>query len=270
MREGLVCLKCLGKKRKGVEISRAWEQDFDDQTRLTALWSHFSLFEKEEEVQGEVLREKLAVLIQQHRLGRKKKIDQVYEMDKTLEKGKFGSVVLCRSKATGVEFACKTLKKGEEIVHREAEILQHLSGHPGVVTLKAVSVDAESFYFVMELLRDGCLIRWLEKTPTLDPKNLVRLTSRQKLTVTHGPESERKRNVYEDSLSDDSTPTLASSCRREEEDCGLFGILAVAISRHSDHLPSLLTVRVLNVAGMEITYGDTTLTRWISIMVEEW
>ena len=108
--------------------------------------------------QVEVLRQKLAVLIQQHRLGRKKKIDQVYEMDKTLGKGKFGSVVLCRSKATGAEFACKTLKKGEEIVHREVEILQHLSGHPGVVTLKAVYVDAESFYLVMELFSEGRLL----------------------------------------------------------------------------------------------------------------
>lgn len=71
----------------------------------------------------------------------------------------------------------------------------------------------------------------LLKTPTLEPmKNLLRLTSRQ-LTSTHGAESERKRIIYEDSLSDDSTPTLASSNSCEGEDSGLVDILAVAISR---------------------------------------
>lgn len=72
------------------------------------------------------------------------------------------------------------------------------------------------------------------KTLTLKPKkNLVRLTSRQ-LTCIHGPESERKRLVSHDSLSDDSSPTLASSDSSEvveEEDGGLVDVLAVAISR---------------------------------------
>lgn len=69
----------------------------------------------------------------------------------------------------------------------------------------------------------------LLKAPTLEvKKNLVRLTSRQ-LTVAAGPESERKRSVYDDcSLSDDSTPT-SDSC--DGEDGGLVDILAVAISR---------------------------------------
>ncbi|KAL1544361.1 serine/threonine-protein kinase PEPKR2-like [Salvia divinorum] len=428
-------MECLGKKRKGLEISRAREQDFDDQTRLTVLWSHLSLGDYSRrkkkckeiviskildstrkvvngvatapacgiahlEFSGRGLKRKIGCIDTATRLGRKKKIDQVYEMDKTLGKGKFGSVVLCRSKATGEECACKTLKKGEEIVHREVEIMQHLSGHPGVVTLKAVYEDAESFYLVMELCSEGRLLDqmareghyskqnaaniikelmlavpychemgvvhrdikpenillttcgqmkladfglavrildgqrltgspayvspevlvgnysekvdmwsagvllhallvgvlpfqgdsldtvfeaikkdkldfvggawesvsqpardllskmltrntstrltadgvlwhpWISfytepllQTPTLDRKNLVRLTSRQ-LTGAHGPESEGKRNVYEDSLSDDSTPTLASSCWcEEEEDGGLVDILAVAISR---------------------------------------
>ena len=43
-------------------------------------------------------------------------------------------------------------------MHREVEIMQHLSGHPGVVTLKAVYKDAESFHLVMELCSGGRLL----------------------------------------------------------------------------------------------------------------
>ncbi|KAH6813467.1 phosphoenolpyruvate carboxylase-related kinase 2 [Perilla frutescens var. frutescens] len=431
-------MECLGKKRKGVEISGDCVKDIDDQTRLTILWSHLSLEDYSRrrkkckevaisnnvdsarsvvngvatapacgtarlEFSGRGLKRKIGCIDTATRLGRKKKIDQEYELDRTLGKGKFGSVVLCRSKATGEEFACKTLRKGEEIVHREVEIMQHLSGHPGVVTLKAVYEDAEFFYLVMELCSGGRLLDqmareglyseqkaahiikelmlavrychemgvvhrdikpenillgtsgqmkladfglavrildgqsltgvvgspayvapevlvgnysekvdiwsagvllhallvgvlpfqgdsldtmfeaikkekldfvggawefvsqpardllakmltrnistrltadqilrhpWISfytepllKAPTLEPK--IRLTSRQ-LTSIHGPESERKRLVYHDSLSDDSTQTLASShsCEVVEgEDGGLVDILAVAISR---------------------------------------
>ncbi|KAJ0604862.1 putative protein kinase CAMK-CDPK family [Helianthus annuus] len=61
------------------------------------------------------------------------------------------------------KFACKTLVKGEETVHREVEIMQHLSGHPGVVTLKAVYEDSESFHLVMELCSGGRLIDQMTK-----------------------------------------------------------------------------------------------------------
>ncbi|KAE8695408.1 Serine/threonine-protein kinase PEPKR2 [Hibiscus syriacus] len=62
------------------------------------------------------------------------------------------------SRTTGVEFACKTLHKGEETVHREVEIMQHLSGHPGVVTLQAVYEEPDCFHIVMELCSGGRLI----------------------------------------------------------------------------------------------------------------
>ena len=65
---------------------------------------------------------------------------------------------MCRSRASGAEYACKTLKKGEETVHREVEIMQHLSGHPGVMTLQAVYEEAECFHLVMELCSRGQLI----------------------------------------------------------------------------------------------------------------
>ncbi|KAL4296115.1 hypothetical protein GQ457_12G016570 [Hibiscus cannabinus] len=62
------------------------------------------------------------------------------------------------SRTTGVDFACKTLQKGEETIHREVEIMQHLSSHPGVVTLQAVYEEADCFHLVMELCSGGRLI----------------------------------------------------------------------------------------------------------------
>lgn len=85
-------------------------------------------------------------------------MEQEYDLGAYIGQGKFGSVVLCRSKVTGEEFACKMLRKGEEPVRLEVENMQHLSGHPGVVTLKAVYEDLESFSLVMELCPDGRLL----------------------------------------------------------------------------------------------------------------
>ncbi|XVE93183.1 hypothetical protein REPUB_Repub01dG0168300 [Reevesia pubescens] len=96
-------------------------------------------------------------------LGRKKKIEQDYDLDATIGCGKFGYVVLCRSKVNGEEFACKTLRKGEELVHQEVEIMQHLSGHPGIVTLKALNEDLKSFFLVMELCSWGRLLDQMAK-----------------------------------------------------------------------------------------------------------
>ncbi|KAF2320509.1 hypothetical protein GH714_027841 [Hevea brasiliensis] len=104
------------------------------------------------------LKRKIGCIDVATQLGRKKKIEQQYDLGATIGKGKFGSVVLCRSKVTGEEFACKMLRKGEDLVHREVEIMQHLSGHPGIVTLKAVYEDSESFYLVMELCSGGRLL----------------------------------------------------------------------------------------------------------------
>ncbi|XP_061358565.1 serine/threonine-protein kinase PEPKR2-like [Gastrolobium bilobum] len=63
-----------------------------------------------------------------------------------------------RSLVGGAEYACKTLKKGDETVYREVEIMQHLSGHPGVVTLLAVYEEADCSHLVMELCSGGRLV----------------------------------------------------------------------------------------------------------------
>lgn len=93
------------------------------------------------------------------RTGRKRKLEKDYDLGLELGRGKFGRVRICKSKATGEELACKSLpKKTEENVHKEVEIMQHISGHPSVVTLRAVYEDAESLHLVMELCSGGCLI----------------------------------------------------------------------------------------------------------------
>uniref|UniRef100_A0A2P2LWZ4 Uncharacterized protein MANES_02G147900 n=1 Tax=Rhizophora mucronata TaxID=61149 RepID=A0A2P2LWZ4_RHIMU len=107
---------------------------------------------------GRGLKRKIGCIDAATQTGRKKKIEEDYVTGAKIGRGKFGSVWLCRSKATGVEFACKTLHKGEETVHREVEIMQHLSGHPGVVTLHAVYEELECFHLVMELCSGGRLI----------------------------------------------------------------------------------------------------------------
>ncbi|CAN6465768.1 unnamed protein product [Victoria cruziana] len=113
---------------------------------------------------GRGLKRKLGCIDSATQMGRKKKLEQDYILGPEIGQGKFGSVRLCWSKASGEEFACKTLlKNGEETVHREVEIMQHLSGHPGVVTLKAVYEDVESFHLVMELCPGGRLLDWMVK-----------------------------------------------------------------------------------------------------------
>ncbi|KAK9270751.1 hypothetical protein L1049_026334 [Liquidambar formosana] len=112
---------------------------------------------------GRGLKRKIGCIDVATRMGRKNKIGDNYVLDSTIGQGKFGSVRLCRSRVNGAEFACKTLLKGEDIVHREVEIMQHLSGHPGVVTLQAVYEDAKNFHLVMELCSGGRLIDQMVK-----------------------------------------------------------------------------------------------------------
>lgn len=115
------------------------------------------------DLHGRGVKRKIGCIDAATRIGRKKKIEQDYVLGNEIGKGRFGSVRMCKSKANGEEFACKTLCKGEETVHREVEIMQHLSGHPGVVTLKAVYEDPDCFHLVMELCSGGRLVDQMGK-----------------------------------------------------------------------------------------------------------
>ncbi|XP_078433000.1 phosphoenolpyruvate carboxylase-related kinase 2 [Wolffia australiana] len=105
------------------------------------------------------LKRKLGCIEACTRIGRRKKLESEFILGTEIGQGKFGSVRLCINRATGDEFACKTLpKNGEETVHREVEIMQHLSGHPGVVTLMKVYDDSDSVHLIMELCSGGRLL----------------------------------------------------------------------------------------------------------------
>lgn len=109
------------------------------------------------------LKRKIGCIDVATQMGRKNRIEDDYVMVEAIGKGKFGSVWLCRSRVSGEEYACKTLRKGEESVHREVEIMQHLSGHQGIVMLKAVYEDTECYHLVMEFCSGGQLIDRMRK-----------------------------------------------------------------------------------------------------------
>ncbi|XP_059648006.1 serine/threonine-protein kinase PEPKR2-like [Cornus florida] len=183
-------MEFLGRKRKGTDILPTSRKN---PTPLTTMWSHMSLedYSRQKKKCKEVVdietlssseslvtgvatappcgslssdspgrgfKRKIGCIDAATQMGRKKKLEQEFDLGATIGRGKFGSVVLCRNKASGEEFACKTLHKGKEIVHQEVEIMQHLSGHPGIVILKAVYEDANLFHLVMELCSGGRLL----------------------------------------------------------------------------------------------------------------
>nr|GEW01214.1 putative reverse transcriptase domain-containing protein [Tanacetum cinerariifolium] len=130
------------------------------------------------------------------RMGRKNKIEQEFERGETLGQWKFGYVVFFNgklvSKVNGDQYACKSLPKGEEIVHKEVEIMQHLFGHQGIVTLKAMYEDAQYIHLVMKLCsgwhlfdqmrKDGWMLEYLNREEHLhERKGVVCFGKRGKL-----------------------------------------------------------------------------------------
>ncbi|XP_071683614.1 serine/threonine-protein kinase PEPKR2-like [Lolium perenne] len=92
------------------------------------------------------LKRKVGCIDSATRIGRKKRLEAEYELGTQIGRGKFGAVRICARGGGGEAFACKALPRsgGETGAHREVEIMQHLSGHPGVVTLRAVFVGLVS------------------------------------------------------------------------------------------------------------------------------
>ncbi|KAF8023359.1 hypothetical protein BT93_F0764 [Corymbia citriodora subsp. variegata] len=134
---------------------------------------------------GRGLKRKIGCIDVATRMGRKNKIEDDYISGDTIGQGKFGSVWLCRSRISGVEFACKTLQKGEDTVHREVEIMQHLSGHPGVVTLLAVYEEPDSFHLVMELCSGGRLIDQMVKEAPFSEQRAANILKEVMLVIKY-------------------------------------------------------------------------------------
>ncbi|OEL24255.1 Serine/threonine-protein kinase PEPKR2 [Dichanthelium oligosanthes] len=101
------------------------------------------------------LKQKMGCIDSATRIGHRKQLESEYDLGEEIGHGKFRSVRLCHAWAGAGEeklFACKALpKNAADTAHREVEIMQHLLGHLGVVTLRAIFKDADTFYLIMEL-----------------------------------------------------------------------------------------------------------------------
>ncbi|KAG5252980.1 calcium-dependent protein [Salix suchowensis] len=89
-------------------------------------------------------------------------LKEYYNLGRKLGHGQFGTTFLCVEKATGKEYACKSISKeklltSDEVddVRREIQIMHHLAGHPNVVSIKGAYEDAMAVHVVMELCAGG-------------------------------------------------------------------------------------------------------------------
>ncbi|EMS58448.1 Calcium-dependent protein kinase 2 [Triticum urartu] len=90
------------------------------------------------------------------------RIKDLYTLGKKLGQGQFGTTYKCVEKATGKEFACKSIAKRKlvteedvEDVRREIQIMHHLAGHPNVISIVGAYEDAVAVHLVMELCAGG-------------------------------------------------------------------------------------------------------------------
>ncbi|MBA0866539.1 hypothetical protein Goshw_022038 [Gossypium schwendimanii] len=186
---------------------------------------------------GRGLKRKMGCIEVITRISGTKKVEDDYVKGDTIEQGKFRSIWLCRSRTSGVEFACKTLLRGEETVHREMEIMQHLSGHPGFVTLQVLYEEPDCFYLVLSGLA-GSLVyvapevllgNYSEKVDILSAGVPLHV-----LLVGVLPfQGDSLRAVFEaiKNVPQQVLTSLSSCCKSEEQDKnGVVDLLAVAIS----------------------------------------
>lgn len=98
------------------------------------------------------------------------KLEDQYKLGDQLGWGQFGTIRACLNKLNGEVLACKSIAKERlttqqdvKSVKLEIEIMTKLSGHPNVVSLKAVYEEENFVHLVMELCAGGELFHRLEK-----------------------------------------------------------------------------------------------------------
>ncbi|PON82515.1 Serine/threonine protein kinase [Trema orientale] len=126
--------------------------------------------------------------------------EDFYTCDRQLGAGEFGRTFLCVEKATGKEYAFKSIEKRKiisdvdaEDVRREIQIMHHLAGQPNVISIKEAYENAEAVCIVMELCEGGDLseaICWGRnygdrKAATLTRKIVEALEACHSLGVMH-------------------------------------------------------------------------------------
>ncbi|XP_009625601.1 calcium-dependent protein kinase 1-like [Nicotiana tomentosiformis] len=89
-------------------------------------------------------------------------LKEFFSIGKKLGQGQFGTTFKCVEKATGKEYACKSIAKRKlltdddvEDVRREVQIMHHLAGHPHVISIKGAYEDAVAVHVVMEFCAGG-------------------------------------------------------------------------------------------------------------------
>ncbi|KAJ6825289.1 calcium-dependent protein kinase 10-like isoform X1 [Iris pallida] len=93
---------------------------------------------------------------------RTESLKELYSVGRKLGAGQFGTTYLCVEKATGKEYACKSIAKRKlateedvEDVRREIQIMHHLAGHPNVISIKGAYEDAVAVHVVMDVCGGG-------------------------------------------------------------------------------------------------------------------
>ncbi|KAK7280782.1 hypothetical protein RJT34_25849 [Clitoria ternatea] len=112
-------------------------------------------------------------------------INTMYEIKRELGRGTFGITYLCVEKATGREYACKSIPR-EKMDNNPTEvmILQHLSGQHNIVELKAAYEDRKKVHLVMELCSGGELFHRIVAKGKYSEREAATIM-RQILNVVH-------------------------------------------------------------------------------------
>ncbi|KAL6882635.1 hypothetical protein ACP4OV_011325 [Aristida adscensionis] len=115
----------------------------------------------------------------------------LYQLERKLGSGQFGTTYLCTERATGVRYACKSVSKRKlvrradvEDMRREVTILQHLSGQPNVAEFKGAFEDAECVHVVMEYCSGGELFDRITAKGSYSERQAAAVC-RDVLTVVH-------------------------------------------------------------------------------------
>ena len=89
-------------------------------------------------------------------------LKEYYNLGAKLGHGQYGTTFLCVEKATGKEYACKSISKRKllmredvEDVRREIQIMHHLAGQPNIISIRGAYEDAVAVHVVMELCAGG-------------------------------------------------------------------------------------------------------------------
>lgn len=109
-------------------------------------------------------------------------LQKAYYIGKELGRGQFGVTYLCTEKATGLQYACKSISKRKlvtkrdmEDVRREILMLQHLTGQPNIVEFRGAYEDKNSVHLVMELCSGGELFDRITKKGSYSEKEAAKI-----------------------------------------------------------------------------------------------